>query len=506
MKINQRKAGAVLSYVAIGISTIVSILFTPIMLHLLGQSDYGLYNLVASIVSFLSLFTFGFGSAYIRYYSKYTVANEEENIAKLNGMFLTVFSIIGLVALLAGIILVLNIDIVLGSKFPLNELATARILMIIMVFNLTISFPFSIFSSYITANERYIFLKSLQIIKSLISPLVMLPILLLGYGSVGLVIVTTLISIVIEISNTIFCFKKLNMKFLFKKFDFKLMKEMGIYSSYIFINMIVDQINWNVDKYIIGRFKGTLVVAVYGIAAQLNSYYMTFSTSIANVFTPMVHKMNAMKNSNKNLTELFTRVGRIQFIILLLIFSGFIIFGRSFINKWAGTNYDGAYIIALILMFSITIPLTQNVGIEIQRAKNMHQFRSWLYLFIAILNIILTIPLTKQYGGVGAAIGTAFAQILGNTIIMNWYYHKKVGLDMRFFWKNIIKFIPAFIAPAIIGIYITSNIDLLNIINFLIFIILYVLIFGLSMWLLGMNKYEKDLTLKLFKRVKPKRL
>lgn len=68
MKANQLKLGAVLSYVSMGIGYIISIVYTPIMLRLLGQSEYGLYNLVNSVVSYLGLLSFGFGSAYIRYY------------------------------------------------------------------------------------------------------------------------------------------------------------------------------------------------------------------------------------------------------------------------------------------------------------------------------------------------------------------------------------------------------------------------------------------------------
>src|SRR5699024_1725394 len=97
-----------------------------------------------------------------------------------------------------------------------------------------------------------------------------------------------------------------------------------------------------------------------------------------------------------------TKVGRIQFTLLSLVLSGFIFFGRPFIGIWAGENYYGAYPIALILLATITIPLIQNVGIEIQRAKNMHQFRSWVYLFMAVGNFIITIPLIKQFGGFGA--------------------------------------------------------------------------------------------------------
>ena len=88
-------------------------------------------------------------------------------------------------------------------------------------------------------------------------------------------------------------------------------------------------------------------------------------------------------------------------------------------------------------MITITTPLIQNVGIEIQRAKNMHQFRSWLYLFMAAGNILINIPLVQNYGGFGAAIGTSLSYLIGNGLIMNIYYHQKIGLNMLYFWKEL---------------------------------------------------------------------
>lgn len=493
MKTNQLKAGAILSYVSMGLGYIISIIYTPIMLRLLGQSEYGLYNLVASVVSYLGLLSFGFGSAYMRYYSRYKVKDDEHNIAKLNGMFLIVFSIIGFIALVAGSILVSNIGLIFGDKLTLNELSTAKILVAIMVFNIALSFPASIFNSYIIANEQYIFQKIVQMIRTVINPFIMLPVLLMGYKSIGMVVVTTLLTIMVELANMIFCFKKLKMQFYFHKFDFSLMKEMAIFSSYIFLNMIIDQINWNVDKFILGRFRGTIAVAVYGLAAQLNSYYLSLASAISSVFIPRVNRMVAVNNDNQELTNLFTRVGRIQFMLLSLICSGLIFLGQPFINMWAGKNYDEAYKIVLLLIIPVTIPLIQNLGIEIQKAKNMHQFRSWVYFLIAIGNVFLSIPLTKAYGGVGAAAGTAISLLIGNGLIMNMYYHNRVGLDMRYFWREILKLVKSLLIPIVVGVLMYLYIDMYNILTFIICGIIYVIIFSISMWFLGMNQYEKDL-------------
>ena len=59
MKINQRKAGVILSYAGEIVKILVNLIYTPIMLRLLGQSEYGLYQLVYSVVSYLSLLSLG---------------------------------------------------------------------------------------------------------------------------------------------------------------------------------------------------------------------------------------------------------------------------------------------------------------------------------------------------------------------------------------------------------------------------------------------------------------
>src|SRR5699024_2000319 len=150
-------------------------------------------------------------------------------------------------------------------------------------------------------------------------------------------------------------------------------------------------------------------------------------------------------------------------------------------------------------MFTISVPLIQNVGIEIQRAKNLHQFRSWVYLFMAIGNLLITIPLVKRHGGFGAAIGTSLSYVIGNGFVMNLFNHRVVKINMKYFWKEIGKFIPAFIIPGIFGVLINNFIDLYYLWNLIICGLIYVVLFALSFWLFGFNEYEKNMVKGAFK-------
>lgn len=502
---NQRKVGVILSYLSQAIQILSGLIYTPIMLRLLGQSEYGLYQLVYSVVSYLSLLSLGFGSSYIRFYSRYKVDNDEKGISKLNGMFMIIFSIISLISILCGSVLVINIENVFSTGLTPDEVPTARILMILMVINLAMTFSNSVFNNYVTAHEQFIFQKLLTVLQSLLNPFITLPLLIMGYGSIAMVSVTTFLTFAKLIADMIFCFKKLHMKFSFKNFDFKLLKHMFVFTFFIFLNQIIDQINWSVDKFLLGRFAGTVAVAIYGVAGQLNTMYLNFSTAISNVFVPKVNKIVAETDDNNLLTELFIKIGRIQSILLFLIITGYIFFGQSFIRFWAGDGYETSYKIGLFLMIPVTVPLIQNLGIEIQRAKNKHKMRSIVYLVICIANIFVSIPCIKTWGASGAALGTAISLTAGNIIFMNIYYHKAIGINIIKFWNNISKFILALIPTILCGLLINRFIPTDKSLLILgISIILYCIVYLISMWLLGMNDEEKQLLSAPLKKIKNK--
>lgn len=503
---NQLKAGALLSYVQMALNIIINLAYVPLMIRALGQSEYGLYNTVSSTIATLSLLSLGFGSGYIRYYSIYKKEGNDEKIYKLNGLFLIIFTIIGIVGLACGLWLSNNLHLVFDEGLTGSEYATARVLMLLLTVNLALSFPMSVFSNIISANEKYVFLKLLGMLKTVGGPLVTLPLLLLGYGSVALVTVTLSISIVTDILYFIYVKFALKNRFIFRGFEKGLFKSLCVYTGFIAVNLLVDQINWNIDKLLLGRFHGTAAVAVYSVAFTIYQCCMMFSTAVSGVFTPRIHKIvnqttdNLFKRRQK-LTDLFVKVGRIQFLLLGLIVSGIVFFGKPFIYFWAGNGYNEAYYVALLLVIPACVALIQNVGIEVQRAENKHKFRSIAYLIMALMNLVLSIFLCKRFGAVGSAVGTAVSLLIANGLVMNIYYHKKCDIDVLLFWKNIARISLGFILPILFGVLVTYFVNLYVVWKLLLFIALYTMMYCGSMWLFGMNAYEKELILKPLKKV-----
>lgn len=496
----QRKIGAVLSYVSIFASTLVQLLYTPLLIKMLGQSEYGLYSLVSSIIGYLTVLDLGFGNAIIVYTAKYREQKLYEKEKQLHGMFLVIFCIIGIVAGILGLLLYFNVDYIFGNTMSNYELNKTKIMMLILSFNLIITFPFSIYSSIISAYEKFTFQKIMSIINTLLKPIIMIPLLFLGFKSITMTVVITIVNIIVMLSNYFYCKNKLNIKIKFYGFDKKIFKEIFTYSIFIFIAVIVDKINWSVDQFILGAVSGTIAVSLYAVASQLNTLFINLSTAISGVMLPKMSKMIANNATNDEITNEFIKVGRLQYFVVFLMVSGLVLFGKEFIITWAGKDFETSYYIAIILIIPLSVPLIQNLGLSIMQAKNMHKFRSIMCAIIAIINIAISIPLAKYYGGIGSAIGTSISLIVGNIIIMNIYYQTKVGINIIKFWKQILRMLLISSFPIIIILILMCFIKLHGYIYLIVFGSIYTVIYFITSYFVIMNDYEKNMINKVARK------
>lgn len=493
----QRKIGAILSYVSIILSTIVQLAYTPLLIKMLGQSEYGLYSLVSSVIGYLTVLDLGFGNALVVFTAKYHTNKEYEQEKKLHGMFFVILCIIGLIAGLLGLILYFNVPLLFGNTMTDIELHKTKSMMLILSFNLAITFPLSIYSSIITAYEKFTFQKIMSILNTILKPILMIPLLFLDYKSVTMTFVITFVNILISLSNYLYCKKKLNINIKFVGFDKKIFKTILCYSFFIFLGVIVDKVNWSVDQFVLGAVSGTIAVSLYSVASQVNTLFINLSGAISGVLLPKMSKMVAKNASDNEITQEFIKVGRIQYLVIFLMASGFVLFGKEFVITWAGKEFIESYYIAVVLIIPLCVPLIQNLGISIMQAKNMHKFRSILLAFIAIVNIFISIPLAKMYGGIGSAMGTSLSLIVGNIIILNIYYYKKVRINVIDFWKNIIKMTVPMIIPIVIILIIMHFKTLHGYINLIVFGGIYTILYCLTCYFLVMNNYEKNIVEKV---------
>ena len=495
----QIKLGMILSYLNLGIGNLIPFFYTPLMLELLGQNEYGLYKIASSTTSYLSLMAFGIGSAVSRFIIKARTQKGKEAEEQMFGLFNLLYQIVALLSLIVGIVIVWNLDVFYGASLTSAELSRMKILVGIMVINTAVSFSATSYNAVVSSHERFVFIQSVNMISTIGSPILNLVVLYMGYRSIGMVSVSLAVNVLVRVIYVAYVRKKLSIKPKYKGMPVKDLKGIFTFSFWVFISNIVGQLFGATDTVIIGAIPAlaTVGAAVYSVGNTFCNMIFSLAQAAPSLFSPRINQMVFSDSSDEELTDFVIKSGRIQGFIIALVASGFIAFGMPFISWYVGEGYEEAYWVAVIIMIPNCIPLVQSAAHSVIQAKNMHKFRSLMYLGIAVLNVVGTILLVNKFGIIGAAIPTGATYLIGHGFIMNWYYWKKVGLDIPRFWK---KLSPIFAVAAImcaVTIVLSNWIDFYNVGTLLAGILCYSLVYLLILWFFLLNKNEKRMVMSI---------
>lgn len=489
---NQRKAGVVLGYVNIIVKNLVNLVYTPMLLAFVGQADYGVFQTSNSFVFSLSLLSFGFSGAYIRFYTQKKAHGTEQDIRSLNGLYLVMYLVVSVVALLLGLLFAANVELFFSGSFTSDQVELAGVLMAIMAVSVAATLFSTVFDAFIMAHEQFRFQQSRQLFTTLATPFAALGLLCLGMGAVGVAVAQLAVNVVLLLLNARFAIGKLGMRFEVRHFDTKLFKAIAVFSFWIFINQVFELANQNLPNIFLAALTSAVTVSVFAVSMQIRNVFYSLSTTISSVFIPLINRIVAETNDNNTLTQLMTRVGRYQAILYLWVLGGFILLGYFFVTKWAGEGFADAYWLIIAMSTPLFIPLVQNTGIEIQRAKNRHKARSLAYLCMNVLNVILTILLAPYLGYWAPAIGYIAYILLGCGVFMNWYYVRGIGLDMGYFWRHLLPVMVVAIVATGICFLGTFALPVTNWLLFFAWGIVFSLIYALLIWLFVLTSDEKN--------------
>lgn len=433
---SQRRLGAVLGYANIIVKNLVNLIYTPMLLSFVGQGDYGVYQASNSFIFSLSLLTFGFSEAYVRFYTRAKASGSEGGVARLNGLYISLYLIVSFVVLVIGIVLSSHVNYFYSNSFTAVQVELAGSLMVIMTVNISLTLFSTVFDAYILAHERFQYQQTRQMLTSLATPVIALFLLNLGLGAIGVALAQLLVTIGLLLLNARYSISVLGMSFRFRGFDKALFLSIASFSAWIFGNQICELINQSVPNILLGVLTSAVTVSIFAVSIQIRSVFISLSTVMSNVFIPKINQIVATSDDNNELVRLMTRVGRYQMLLFCWVYCGFVLLGRFFVSKWAGEGFLDAYYLICAMTLPLGVPLCQNTGIEIQRAKNRHKARSVVYLCMALLNVAFTWVASPYLGYWAPAVAYIASISLGNGLFMNWYYHARIGLDMGYFWRR----------------------------------------------------------------------
>lgn len=501
---SKRKHGIIISYIYTIAQVVVNLIYVPLLLSCIGQEEYGLYQLVGSIMSYVvsinSILSAGVG----RFYSKYRAEGNVRQMENTLAIARRLYWILSAVAFAVVCALIPIMMSVYANSFSKEQLIECSIMLITLGINVTVTFNNTVNIAAINAHESFVFLKGTQLLTLVAQPVLIVVLATIYPRALTICLIILLMNMLCAFLQRLYANNVLNAKHIFHGWDRSLIKGLLHFSAAVVMVSIADQVFWNSGKLVVGYYYGAGLVAVYAVGAQIYGAYTQAGLCISGVFFQRISELYHKFHNYEEISSLFARVGRITFLICSMILGGFAILGQDFIDIWAGAEYSEAYLVALIVMIPLTVDLTQNLGLTIMQVENCYQFRGYIYLGLSAVNVLATVLFAQQIGLIGIASLSAICMAVGNGFVMNWYYAKYVHLDILLFWRELIKLIIPFASVLVISAvsYYLIHPLFAGLFRLLAGGLVYLFIYAFIMVRYGLNSYERGSLDKMLGKVK----
>lgn len=502
--IDQKKAGASLSFFNIGVGAFSSIFLTPLLITSLGDESYSIYKVMQSFAGPLIMFNLGVSTIVARTIVKCDVLGddklrEKQNTLALGILISLVMSIV--VAILGGILYYL-IPVIYGGNYSKSLIHEGQVIFVIFVISTIFHLLTDAFTGCTVGHERFAFKPALLIIRNILRIPLFIIFLHCGFRAITVSMIDCILSIFTFFltSGYAICYLKEFPKLTY--FDKKELLEILSFSAAILLQAIVNQVNNSVDTMILGAYIiDKQIITMYSSALLIYCYYNSIISIFSGFFLPKATRLITRNATGDELTNFVIKPGRYQAIMSVAIIIGFILLGKEFITIWIGAKYIQAYYVILILIVPVTIPLVENSAISILDASLKRIFRSITLVVMAVVNVVISIVLIRFIGFWGAALGTFISLCIGHIILMNLYYKRTFKMKIIRMFTGIFKgILPMGIIAGLICLPII-NIGSYSYLGFIMRGITFSLVYTLLIWKWGMKQEERDYILRPVKNI-----
>lgn len=482
-----------------------AMLFTPFLIRMLGQSQYAVYQLISQISSYLMLLDLGVGNAVIRYMAKFRADNDREKQEEFLGIATMFYLAIAVITVIVGIVLVIILPTAFAKGLTPEEIKLSQKMLCVTMLTCAVNLGTASFATTLIAYERFSLSKGLSIICSVLKVVISTVVLFMGVKALGVVIIHFVLNLLTRLTYTFYVLFKLKIRPKFKNPNMTFIKETVTYSSFVFLQMLATQINSMTDTVLLGILakNASIIIAVYGVGAQIIQYFKTIGGHFNGVLMAGVVRMVENGAKPKELQNEMVRIGRIIFMMLGMIFAVFIAFGKHFMVLWAGEAYEQSYFVTIAIMAPTMFTLIQTIGNQILWAMNRHKGQAIVQVIAALVNIALTAILISWKPLEGAVIGSVIALTVGDVVCMNIMFKKEIGISLTEYYIGLFKGI----LPSLLICFVSAKLFTLvglsqhGWLGFVINCAVAVALYGVCMLAFGMNKSEKNLVFGLFNKL-----
>ncbi len=404
----------------------IGFIMSPFLVNRLGDSVYGVWVLVGSLVGYLGLLDFGITPSTVKYVAEYRALNDQKAINRLITTSLAIYSVLGLIALVVSGVVAFYFNRIFDT--PLSFQVAAAVVLITGL-NLAITFPASVFVGVLRGYQRYDLDSSITTINIIIRSVLIVVLIFKGYGILALALVTFAFDMLRLVYMMRWAYK-LNPDIKIRRayFDKAEMRRLFGYSVFAFLMIVGKKLIFYTDAIVIGIFMPVAAVTLYSIANRLVTYLLQVSETMG-VLTPTASDLGA-RNDQAAIKEMLVLSTKYMLLIALPVATVFFIMGETFITLWMGRGYESSAAILSILTVAVLAHLAEMPAHTVLLGLGKHKVVAYFTLAQAVANLALSIALVKPYGLRGVALGTTIPMVAFTFIAIYVYFKTQLRLPL----------------------------------------------------------------------------
>lgn len=487
-------------YFKIILTIIISLVSLPLILHALGESDYGLFNLVAGVIGMLAFLNGSLSVSTQRFFSVAVGAGDKSKVNEIFNVSIVLHILIGLVLV---VLFEACYPFVFSGylKIESDRIFAAKTIyhfLVVSTFFTTLTVPFV---AILNAKENMLVFSIVEIVDSILKLAIALYLSkcefdrLIFYGaSVALI---TVISVVFYAFYVKMRYRELSFQPLevFKKETFKKMFGFAGWNTLGSVAMIGRNQG---NAIVINMFFGTVANASYGIANQINGVLSQFSTTIQRALNPQLMQSEGAGNRNRliSISLLLSKVSVLFFALFAVPLS----IEMSYVLKvWLTDIPENTIILSkLILLLTLLFQYSAGLKSAIQAVGDIKKY----FIVISAL-LLLNIPLIYVCFKMGLPIYyslVVFIVIEAISLLIRLLMAKsKVGITVSDFVKVVIAKTLFCMTTAAIPAYTIHLLMEPSFVRLIIVTIVFLVIYCLLIWRFALDDSTKIHLIQLLK-------
>lgn len=485
------------------INMVLSLYSSRLVLNILGVDDYGIYSLVAGIVSMLSFLTNSLVGSTQRFLS---VNQGKGDLQRLKEVFSNSLIIHLGLGLIVTIILESCTHIFFNGflNIPNGREDVARILYQQVIWMVYISFIASPYRALLVSRENIVYTSIIDVLDGILKVVLVLSLplaksdKLLTYGW---------IMFGIQMFNLLafmfYCHSKYDECIFprFRNFSISYVKELSTYTGWVIYSTAVIAVRTQGMAIVINKFYNAAANAAYGIGSQISGMLAFVSTSFTNAISPQLMAAEGGGNHTK-MWKLAEVQSKFSFLLLAILAVPTMFEMHTILKIWLGQVPDGAVLFGCMFIAMQTVDqLSQGLGLVNRAMGNLGK-----YTLVTYTPKLLILPL--GYWGLKTGCSLLFVALLMIIIeiicmlLRIYLFRNKEGFDLKSFCTNVLlRTIPPVVIATIICYLVCVTFDFKW--RFLLTYTISVLMFLIMTYFISLNGNEKQMiksiAVKIFK-------